>query len=67
MAAAAATTTNARDTENASVPAAFFATPVASALLMVAPGDSIAPAVLLNVGNTAQVSRRSRAKLFYSI
>ena len=56
--AAAARKTNADTaaTDEAAASAAFEPPPVASALLVVAPGDSIAPAVLLSVGTVAQVS-----------
>jgi len=58
MAAAEATTNaDAAATTNVAAPAAIaMPPPVASALLVVAPGDNIAPAVLLSVGTVAQVS-----------
>ena len=55
MATAAKTDAETAATTNAAAPAAFSPPPVASALLVVAPGDSIAPAVLLSVGTVAQV------------
>ena len=58
MAAAEAATKTHADaaTNNVAAPAAFVPPPVASALLVVAPGDNVAPAVLLSVGTVAQVS-----------
>ena len=54
----------AAETNNVAAPAASAAPPVASALLVVAPGDSIAPAVRLSVGTVAQVKPPARHHWF---